>query len=169
MILAISNVLLHRRITTLEGIRIRYSCYILLILPSTPYRHEQGFNRVKIPGSSRSAFVIKVVDNNAWISLSQPSDCVFLQREECSQVTDLTVYFDDGFTYDVNEPVEQQPHDTWKEALHYLLNTYRPKWCDMHTGNTDTGIENCHEVQLADGTTYGAHWNETHSVLFIIK
>ena len=122
---------------------------------------------MKIPGSSRSAFVIKVVDNNAWISLSQPSDCVFLQREKCSQVTDLTVYFDDGFTNDVNGPVEQQPHDTWKEALHHLLNTYRPTWCDMETGISDTGIEDGQKVQLADGTSFGAYWNQLHSVLKI--
>ena len=148
-----------------------YSCCIILIPPFSPYRHEQGFKRGKIPGSSRSTFVIRAVDNRAWIHISQPGDSVFLKTEdvECNQVTDLNVHFDDRFTNDINEPVEQQPHDTWKEALNHLLNTYRPKRCDMHTGNTDTGIENCHEVQLADGTTYGAHWNETHSVLFIIK
>ena len=144
---------------------------LLLILRFSPYRQEQGFKRVKIPGSSRSAFVINVVDNYALLHISQPNDCVFLQRNavECSQVTDLTVDFDDCFTNDINEPVEQQPHDTWKEALHHLLNTYRPTWCNMKTGNSDTGIEDGHKVQLADGTSYGAYWNQSHSVLKIRK
>ena len=148
-----------------------YSCYIILIPPFSPYRHEQGFKRVKIPGSSRSTFVIRAVDNRAWINISQPSDSVFLKREdvECNQVIYLNVHFDDRFANDINGAVEHQPHDTWEEALRHLLNTYRPTWCNMETGNSDTGIEDGHKVQLADGTFYGAHWNETHSVLFIIK
>ena len=143
----------------------------MLILPSLPYRKEDGFKRVTFPGSSRSAFVMKAVDNHAWISLSQPSDCVFLHREdvECSQETHFILDFHDGFTNNINGPVEQQPPDTWKEALHHLLNTYRPTWCDMETGNSDTGIEDGHKVQLADGTSYGAYWNQLHSVLHIRK
>ena len=146
-----------------------YSCCIILIPPFSPYRHEQGFKRGKIPGSSRSTFVIRAVDNRAWIHISQPGDSVFLKREdvECNQVTDLNVHFDDRFTNDINEPVEQQPHDTWKEALNHLLNTYRPMWCDMETGISDTGIEDGHKVQLADGTCYDAYWNQLHSVLKI--
>ena len=146
-----------------------YSCCIILIPPFSPYRHEQGFKRGKIPGSSRSTFVIRAVDNRAWIHISQPSDCVFLQRNavECSEVRLLTVDFDDCFTNDINEPVEQQPHDTWKEALNHLLNTYRPMWCNMRTGNSDPGIEDGHKVQLADGTSYGACWNQLHNVLKI--
>ena len=144
-------------------------CYVNLTI--LPYRQEQGFNRVRIPGSSRSAFVMKAVYNKVWIHISHSSDCVFLQREdvECSQVTKLTVAFDDGFTNGINEPVEQQPPDTWKEALHHLLNTYRPTWCDMQTGNSDTGIEDGHKVQLADGTSYGAYWNQSHNILMIRK
>ena len=141
----------------------------MLMLPVSPCRQKHGFNRVKIPGSSRSAFVIEAVNNKAWIHISQPSDCIFLQLDDvqCSQVTELTVAFDDGFTNDINEPVEQQPHDTWKEALHHLLNTYRPTWCDMETGISDTGIEDGQKVQLADGTSFGAYWNQLHSVLKI--
>ena len=144
---------------------------LLLILRFSPYRQEQGFKRVKIPVFSRSAFVIKIVNNDVWIHISQPIDSVFLEREdvECSQVTILTVDFDDNFANAINGPVEQQPHDTWKEALHHLLNTYRPKWCDMKTGISDTGIEDGHKVQLADGTSYGAYWNQLHSVLCIRK
>ena len=122
---------------------------------------------MKIPGSSRSAFVMGAVDNRVELSSSQPSDCVFLQRNvvECSEVIILTVAFDDSFTNDINGHVEQQPHDTWKEALHHLLNTYRPTWCDMETGNSDTGIEDGYKVQLADGTSYDTYWNQSHSVL----
>ena len=125
---------------------------------------------MKIPGSSRSAFVIEAVDNRARIHISQPSDSVFLKREdvECSQVKKLTVDFHDAFTNDINEPVEQQPHDTWKEALHHLLNTYRPMWCHMKTGNSDTGIADGHKVQLADGTAYGAYWEQSHGILWNI-
>ena len=144
---------------------------MVLNLPFSPNRHSPGFNQVKIPGSSRSAFVMEAVDNRALIHISQPSDCLSLQREDvhCSQVTLLTLVFQNAFTNGINGPVEQQPHDTWKEALHHLLNTYRPMWCYMKTGNSDTGIEDGHEVQLAEGTSYGAYWDQSHSVLKIRK
>ena len=141
----------------------------MLMLPVSPCRQKHGFKRVKIPGSSRSTFVMEAVNNRAWIHISQPGDSVFLKREdvECSQVTKLTVDFHDAFTNDINEPVERQPPDTWKEALHHLLNTYRPTWCNMRTGNSDTGMEDGHKVQLADRTSYGAYWNQSHNVLHI--
>ena len=171
MIFCISNLFLHRRVNRLGSTWISFSFCVVLNVPFSPNRHSPEFNQVKIPGSSRSALVIKAVNNRAQINISRPSDCLFLQREDvhCSQVTQLTLYFHNDFINAINGPVEQQPPDTWKEALRHLLNTYRPRWCEMQTGNSDTGIEDGHKVQLADGTSYGAYWNQSHGILWNIK
>ena len=136
---------------------------------SVSFRLEPGFQQVKDNDSSRSVFITQAEGRNAVIEVSQPSDCLLLQRDhvQCNYVHMLTMWFDYRFTNKVNGPPELQSPDTWKEALHHLLDTYRPPWLYLHTRESHTGIENGHKVELADGTSYSGFWNESHSLLSI--
>ena len=136
---------------------------------SVSFRLEPGFQQVKDPDSSRSVFITRPEGNEADIEVSQPSDCLLLQREHvlCSHLEQLTVWFDYAFTHNVNGPPELQPPDTWKEALHHLLETYRPPKLYLHTCESHTGIENGQKVDSADGTSYISFWNESQSLLSI--
>ena len=133
------------------------------------FRLDLGFQQVKDPDSSRSVFITRVEGNLAVIEVSQPSDCLLLQRDhvQCSDLELLIMWFDYRFTNNINGPSELQPPDTWKEALHHLLNTYRHRYLFLHTRGTHTGIENGHKVDLADGTSYSGFWNESQSILSI--
>ena len=124
---------------------------------------------MKVPDSSRSVFISKAEGNEAVIEVSQPSDCLLLQRDhvQCSQVEDLCVVFGYNFINKINGPPELQSPDTWKKAIHHLLDTYRPTWFAIHTYESHTGVENGHEVELADETSYTCLWNESQSVLHI--
>ena len=142
--------------------------YFYLTFPVS-FRLEPGFQQVKDPDSSRSVFITRPEGNKAVIEVSQPSDCLLLQRDhvQCNYVEQLTVWFDDIFTNYVNGPPELQSPDTYKEALHHLLDTYRPSYLFLDTNGSHTGIENGHQVVLADGTSYISFWNESQSLLSI--
>ena len=125
---------------------------------------------LKDPASSRSVLIRKADSSDAIIGVSQPSDCLLLHTDHvrCG-VGNLYVTFDNLFTNSVNGPSEQQPPDMWQEALNHLLNTFRPTWCYFYNGRQSTGIPDGHSVQLEDGTSYGAYWNEDQSHLSITK
>ena len=126
---------------------------------------------MKDPDSSRSVFITCAEGNEASIEVSQPSDCLLLQRDhvQCNYVHSLSMWFGYAFTHNINGPPELQPPDTWKEALHHLLDTYRPTRLDLHTRGTHTGIENGHKVELSDGTSYISFWDESQDLLSIIR
>ena len=107
--------------------------------------------------------------NEAVIEVSQLSDCLLLQRDhiQCNHVNSLTVWCGFSFMYNINGPPELQSPDTWKEALHHLLDTYRPPQLSLPTRGSHTGIENGHKVELSDGTSYSGFWNESQSLLSI--
>ena len=143
-----------------------------MYLPLTFYlsfRLYPGFQQVKDPDSSRSVFILRSEGNVADIEVSQPSDCLLLQRDhvQCSHLQQLTVWFGYSFTNNMNGPPELQSPDTWKEALHHLLDTYRPPRLYLLTRGSHTGIENGHKVELSDGTSYSGFWNESQSILSI--
>ena len=144
--------------------------YFLLAF-SVSSRLEPGFQQVKDPDSSRSVFITSAEANEADIEVSQPSDCLLLQRDhvQCSHLEELTVCVGYGFTNNINGPPEPQTPDTWKEALHHLLDTYRPTYLFLDTNGSHTGIENGHKVELADGTSYISFWNESQSLLSITR
>ena len=141
----------------------------LYLTSCASFRLYPGFHQVKDPDSSRSVFIISAEGNEAVIQVSQPSDCLLLQRDhvQCSHLEELTVCVGYDFTNNINGPPELQSPDTWKEALHHLLDTYRPCWLYLHTCESHTGIENGHKVELADGTSYSGFWNESQSLLGI--
>ena len=128
-------------------------------------RLKPGFHQVKAPDSDMPVFIVRVEGNRADIEVSQPSDCLLLQRDHVQSiyVGELTVGFGYDFTNEIQSP------DTWKEALHHILDTYRPTQFNFHTLGSHTGIEDGHKVDLADGTSYRSFWNESKSVLSIIR
>ena len=133
------------------------------------FRLVPGFQQVKDPDSSRSVFILGAECNEAVIEVSQPSDCLLLQRDhvQCSCLEELNVWFDHRLTYNINGPPELQSPETWKKAIHHLLNTYRPSRLYLLTRGSHTGVENGHKVELSDGTSYRSFWNESQSVLSI--
>ena len=124
---------------------------------------------MKDPDSSRSVFILRAEGNEAFIEVSQPSDCLLLQKDhvQCKHVEHFTVCVGYGFINNINGPPELQSPDTWKEALHHLLDTYRPTCLYLDTLGSHTCIENGHKVELADGTSYISFWNESQSLLSI--
>ena len=133
------------------------------------FRLETGFQQVKVPDSSRSVFITKAQGNEARIEVSQPSDCLLLMRGhvQYNHVHSLSMWFAYRFTNYVNGPPKLQSPHTYKEALHHLLDTYRPSFLFLDTNGSHTGIENGHQVVLADGTSYISFWNESQSLLSI--
>ena len=121
------------------------------------------------PVSSRSVFIMKAKGSRADIEVSRPSDCLLLQRDhvKCHKVNDLTVRFSSKHIVNVGVADEEQSPDTWKKALYHLLNTYRPVFCFLNTKHHQTGIANGYKVKMTDGTSYGAYWNESQSLLSI--
>ena len=121
--------------------------------------------------SSRSVFITKADGTRVQVGVSQPSDCLLLQRDHvcCTKVDNLHVYFGDTFTETINGPSEHQPPETWQQALHHLLDTYKPAECYVYTEGFSTGIEDGHQVELADGECYRAYWNMTRDLLSIAR
>ena len=84
---------------------------------------------MKDTDSSRSVFIVRAGGNGAVIEVSQPSDCLLLQRDsvQCDHLERLVVLFGDTFINNIKGPPEPQSTDTWKEALHHLLNPLRAR------------------------------------------
>ena len=140
-----------------------------VLITSYINRSDPGFQHVNEPVSSKPVLVTKANDKEADIKISQPSDCLLLQRDDvkCHKMNELTIRFRSKHTDEVGVADKEQSTGIWKQALHHLLNTYRPTWCYVHTEHHQTGITNGHEVKMMDGTSYGAYWNESQSLLSI--
>ena len=125
---------------------------------------------MKDPHSSRSVLITIADGKKVEVDVSQPSDCLLLQREHVQRTEiDLLVYFGHESIETINGPSEHQPPETWQQALHHLLDTYRPGQCYVHTEGFSTGIEDGHQVELADGKCYRAYWNMTCDILSIAR
>ena len=74
-----------------------------LTISSFFIRQETGFQVLKDPASSRSVFIRKADSSDAYISVSQPSDCLLLHTDHvrCG-VGNLSVTFDYQFSNSVN-------------------------------------------------------------------
>ena len=107
--------------------------------------------------------------DSAGIDVSQPSDCLVLRRDhiQCSQVDDLSVWFDCKFINTLNGPVTLQPPETWQKALYHLFNAYTPTSCKIKTRGINTGIQDGYQVELAEGIRYTA--SERANGIFIFK
>ena len=132
-------------------------------------RMSPKFQQVKVPVSPMSVFITKADDAEVVIEVNQPSDCLLLRREHvrCSEVNELTVWFGYKFIRRVNGPGQSQGPDKWKEALRYLLDTYRPYECYFRNGKLQTGINEGHMMELDNGMSYKTYWNLSKTVLTI--
>ena len=134
-------------------------------------RLEAGFKQVTVCGSGRSAFVTKAEGCVASIKVSQPSDCLALQREHVV-ITDtlaIQVWIGYHFTSVVNGPSQTEPSEVWQKALQHLLNTYNPEKCYIHSDDTKTGLGDEVRVQTKSNRVYNGFWNENQQVLSLIR
>ena len=131
---------------------------------------EPGFQQLRLNGSWRSAFVTKAEDGTAHIKVSQPSDCLALQREHvvCTDILVIVVQFGDRFTSQINGPQHPEPPEVWQTALYHLLNTYKPRYCYIYTGGAETGLAQRFELVGLNVIYTGYRDDEQHK-LFLSK
>ena len=111
--------------------------------------------------------MIKANDLLAHIKVSQPSDCLALQREHlfCTDIVSIDVWIGSKFTLHVNGPSHPEPPEVWQKALQHLLNTYDPEQCYIHTDDTQTGLGDEVRVQTESNSVYVGFWSKTRGVL----
>ena len=133
-------------------------------------RLEAGFKQVTVGGSGRSAFVTRAEDCLVHIEVSQPSDCLALQREDvvCTDILAIHVVIGYSFTSVVNGPSQTEPPEVWQKGLQHILNIYDPEQCYIHS-NLKTGLGD--EVRLQAGTNkvYIGFWDEKQHILSLIR
>ena len=128
---------------------------------------EPGFQQLRLNGSWRSAFVTKAEGGLAHIKVSQPSDCLALQREHvvCTDILVIVVQFGDRFTSEINGPAQPESPEVWQTALYHLLNTYEPKYCNIDTGGAETGLAQKFELVGLNVIYTGFRVDEQHELL----
>ena len=126
---------------------------------------------MRVAASGRSAFVTEAQSNTAEIEVNQPSDCLALQRDHiaCTVVNDIHVWFGYNFTSQVNGPVYPESSEEWQKALHHLLNTYKPRYCFIYTGGTETDLGEEVNVEVEGHQHYRGFWDEEHDVLSLMR
>ena len=134
-------------------------------------RLDPGFRHVRVTGSARLAFVIEAEGDGALIEVTQPSDCMALQRHHivCSEVDSIDVWFGYTFTSRINGPEQLESPEVWQTAVHHLLNTYQPRYCYIHTRGTETGLPDEVRVEVDDKRCYRGFWNKKQDVLSLIR
>ena len=126
---------------------------------------------MRVAASGRSAFVIEAQGQRAIIDVNQPSDCLAFQKEHiaCTDVDDIDVMFGYKFTSTVNGPEHHESSEVWHKALHHLLNTYKPCFCYIYTGGTETGLGEEVNVEGEGHQHYRGFWDEKQDVLSLIR
>ena len=126
---------------------------------------------MRVAASGRSAFVTTAQGQTATIEVSQPSDCLALQKEHiaCTEVDDIDVWFGYKFTSNVNGPSHPESSEEWHKALHHLLNTYKPRLCYIYTKGTETGLGEEVNVEVEGHQRYRGFWDDKHHVLSLIR
>ena len=130
-------------------------------------RLDPGFRPVRVTGSGRLAFVIEADGLTAVIAVNQPSDCMALQRQHvvCSEVDSIDVWFGYRFTSQTNGPKQPESPEVWQTAVHHLLNTYRPRYCFIYTGGTETGLPDDVRMEVNGKRCYRGFWDHKQHVL----
>ena len=140
--------------------------YIRHTFPSC-IRLDPGFRHVRVAASGRSAFVTRAQGDTATIDVNQPSDCLALQRDHiaCTEINDIDVMFGYKFTSRVNGTAHHESSEEWQKALHHLLNTYKPHFCSIYTGGTETGLGEEVNVEGEGHQHYRGFWDDNKQVL----
>ena len=122
-------------------------------------------------GSGRSAFVTKAEGRQVCIEVSQPSDCLGLQREHvvCTDILAIDVWIGYSFTSTVNGPSQHEPPEMWQKALQHILNIYNPEQCYIHTAYTVTGTGDEVRVQTESKRVYNGFWDEKQCRLSLMR
>ena len=125
---------------------------------------------MRVNDSDRIAFVTES-ENIVVIHVSQPSDCLILQRDHvvCADIVTIKVHFGDKFTSGINGSLEPESSEVWQTALQHLLNTYKPFLCYIFTNSTETGLDDEVRVQTGSNRLYNGFWNENRSVLSFLR
>ena len=126
---------------------------------------------MRVAASGRSAFVTRARGDTATIKVNQPSDCLALQRDHiaCTKVDGINVWFGYKFTSKVNGPEQPELSEEWQKAIHHLLNTYKPRYCYIYTGGTETGLGDEVNVDVEKHLHYRGFWDEKQHVLSLIR
>ena len=121
---------------------------------------EAGFQRVRLHSSNRSAFVINAQGGHAEFTVSQPSDCLALERGVIgpSEVKDIHVSVGYTLTSNINGPPQPEPPDVWQGALQHLLNTYKPQRCSIYTNGAETGLGQQSKMEIKSNLIYSCVW-----------
>ena len=127
--------------------------------------------RIRIPVSFYSVLITRAQQEDTCIEVSQPSDCLLLERYhvQCPDIQVMTLNFGLDLISTINGPAHKESPDTWKNAVHHIVTTYRPEVCFFKTNGVQTGIEDRHQVDLLDGITYRAYWNKQQTILSIMR
>ena len=126
---------------------------------------------MRVAASGRSAFVTRVQGDTAAIAVNQPSDCLALQRDHiaCTEANDIHVWFGYNFTSNINGPSQPESCEEWQKALHHLVNTYKPLFCYIYTGGTETGLGEEVNVEVEGHQRYTGFWDDKHHVLSLTR
>ena len=122
---------------------------------------------MRVAASGRSAFITEAQGYAATIEVNQPSDCLALQRDHiaCTEANDIHVWFGYKFTSNINGPEYLESSEVWQNALHHLLNTYKPRYCYIYTGGAETGLGEVVRVKVETQQCYRGSWNGEKNVL----
>ena len=135
------------------------------------YRLAPGFRHVRVSGPSMSAFVSVAEGDKATILVNQPGDCLAFQRDDITLNTfeSIDVWFGYKFTSQINGPEMFESPEVWQTALHHLLNTYKPRYCYIHTGGTETGLGEEVRVEGEHEECFRGFWDDKRHLLSIKK
>ena len=121
--------------------------------------------------SGRLAYVSKADGGEPEVEVSQPSDCLALQRDDivCDEIVSMEVLVGYRFTTMINGPAEPEPPCVWQRALQHLLTIYQPQYCYIHTEGTETGLGEEVRVEVAGKGVYIGYWDGEQDRLCITK
>ena len=126
---------------------------------------------MRVAASGRSAFVTRTQGDTATISVNQPSDCLALQRDHiaCTKVDCIDVMFGYEVTSNIHGTAHPESCEEWQNALHHLLNTYKPRFCFIYTRGTETGLGEEVNVEVEEHQHYRGFWDDKHHVLSLTR
>ena len=147
-------------------------------------RDEEYWVKVPLPDTQRYIFTKKLApswledscsdededdEDNFYLMLTQPSDCLALNTAVTSTCKTLHVWCNDDLMQFVNGPAEDEPPETWHKAIRHLLSVYQPEYLYLHLNDVKTGIMEDFTVDLDGDNSYRALWDSDHEVLYLIR